>query len=71
VVKVKATGAHVLERIGGRALLEPLKAQFPQLKIVWADQGYNGDLGDWMQKHLGWRLEVVKRTSPQQQKDKA
>jgi putative transposase len=47
-----------------------LKTQFPRLQIVWADQGYNGDLGDWMKRDLGWRLEIVKRTAAKQQKEK-
>ena len=32
---------------------------FPRLRIVWADKGYTGALDDWMQEHLGCRLEVV------------
>ena len=57
-------------RVGGCQLLEPLKGQFLRLQIVWADQGYNGDLGDWMKSQLGWRLEIVKRTTAKQQKEK-
>ena len=62
MLKVHVTGAQCPERNGARQLLEPLAAQFPHLNIVWADQGYSGDLAAWMQEKLGWRLEVVKRT---------
>jgi putative transposase len=54
------------ERTGARQLLEPLAEQFPRLQKVWADQGYSGDLDNWIQEHLGWSLEIVKRTSKQQ-----
>ena len=71
VLKVKATGADLGERPGARQLLAPLAGQFPRMQMVWADQGYNGsDLDNWMQERLGWRLEIVKRTSPQEQWDK-
>jgi putative transposase len=53
--------------VGGR-LQEASKSQFPRLQIVWADQGYSGD---WMKNQLGWRLEIVKRTTAKQQKEKA
>jgi putative transposase len=70
VLKVKATGAQCPERLGARLLLGPLAKQFPRLTIVWADQGYSGDLEQWMQQRLGWRLEVVKRTTQKEHKEK-
>lgn len=63
VLKVKATGAHVPERTGAQQLLEPLVGQFPRLQVVWADQGYSGELETWLPEHFGWRLEIVRRTS--------
>ena len=70
VLKVKATKANLSERTGARQLLAPLAGQFPRLQLVqlvWADQGYTGDLDTWMEEQLGWRLEIVRRTSPQEQ----
>jgi transposase len=67
VLKVKATGAHVPERDGAYQLLEPLRSQLPRLQIVWADQGYSGEFETWIQERLGWRLEIVRRTSKKQQ----
>jgi integrase len=73
VLKVKATKANLNERTGARQLLAPLAGQFPRLQLVqlvqlvWADQGYTGDLDTWMEEQLGWRLEIVRRTSPQEQ----
>jgi putative transposase len=67
VLKVKATGAHFAERDGAHQLLEPLRSQLPRLQIVWADQGYSGEFETWMKESLGWRLEIVRRTSKKQQ----
>lgn len=46
-------------------MLEPLVnkgqegALFPRLRLVWADKGYTGALGEWMQEHLNCQLQVV------------
>jgi hypothetical protein len=70
VLKVKTTKANLSERTGARQLLAPLAGQFPRLQLVWADQGYTGDLDTWMEEKLGWRLQIVRRTSPQEQWEK-
>lgn len=70
MLKVKATAANLSERSGALPLLGPLAGQFPRMQVVWADQGYTGEMDNWMHQHLGWRLEIVKRTSPQEQWDK-
>ncbi len=69
LLKVKAVGAHLPERTGAKQLLEPLAKQFPRLQIVWADQGFSGDLEDWVKQKLGWHLEIVRRTSPQEHRE--
>lgn len=33
------------------------------MQLIWSDQGYVGELGEWIQEKLGWRLEIVERTS--------
>jgi putative transposase len=66
-LKIKVTGAHVPERDGAYQLLEHLVRQFPRLQLVWADQGYSGEFETWMQERLGWRLEIVRRSSKKQQ----
>lgn len=50
-------------------MLESVAEQFPRLQVVWADQGYSGDLAEWMQQHLGWHLEIVHRTSPKEHQE--
>ena len=73
-LKIKVTAANLREQTGARQLLSPLARQFPRMQLVWADQGsdqgYTPDLNDWMQEKLGWRLEIVKRSTQQEHHDK-
>jgi putative transposase len=34
--------------------------RLPRMEKVWADRGYNGKIGEWIQERLGWTLEIVK-----------
>ena len=36
---------------------------------MWADQGFSGDLKEWINEHLAWHLEVVRRTTPKEHHD--
>ena len=69
VLKIKVTAANLREQAGARQILSPLVGQFPRMQLVWADQGYTTDLNDWMQEKLGWRLEIVKRSTQQEHQD--
>jgi putative transposase len=69
LLQVLVTGAHCPERQGAQQLLEPLKKPFPRIAIVWADQGYSGELEKWLPQHLGWRLEIVRRTSKEEHRE--
>jgi transposase len=56
------TPANVHDSFGARCLLAGLKYFVPRLKIIWADQAYQGhDLAGWCQASGDWKLEVVKR----------
>jgi putative transposase len=58
------TPANTHDTFGARCLLAGLKYFVPRLKIIWADQAYQGQsLADWCTSTGGWKLEVVKRTS--------
>jgi putative transposase len=44
--------------------LAVLRHHFSRLRLLWADQGYRGDLGAWLWGLRPWRkvrLEIVKR----------
>ncbi len=61
VLKVQVQAANVQDRQGAYRLLAPLGEVFEQVRLVWADKGYTGDLGEWMQTHLGWQLQIMQR----------
>ena len=62
MLKAKVTGAHVAERTTAQQLLESVAEHLPRLQIVWADQGYGGELEAWVKERFGWHLEIVRRT---------
>ena len=58
------TPANVHDTLGAHCLLAGLKYFVPRLKIIWADQAYQGhNLADWCRSTGDWTLEVVKRAS--------
>jgi putative transposase len=40
-------------------VLDAMNLAFPRLELVWVDQGYTGAGKNWIEDHLGWRVEVV------------
>lgn len=60
--------ASIQDAAGGQATLQQLFDQIKhsvhnrwcRLKLVWADGGYM-NIVDWVQKNLGWKLEIKKR----------
>ncbi len=63
VLKAKVHSAKVMDYEGIKALLERAGEQFLRLAHLWLDAGYRGeDKGmDWVQKTLGWSVELVER----------
>ena len=68
VLKAKVHSAKVMdyEEIkdeGIKALLYRAQRQFPRLSHLWVDAGYRGeDKGkDWVEKTLGWSVDLVER----------
>ncbi len=57
------------DRKRARLLLEPLIVEgasaplFPNLRMLWTDRGYHGPLKEWIEKRLGWHLEVAPQRS--------
>ena len=62
MLKVQVQAANIQDRQGAYRFLAPLGKLFPQVQIVWADKGYTGELGEWMQSHLGWQLQIMQRS---------
>ena len=63
VLKAKVHSAKVLDQEGIKPLLNGAKKMFPSLSHLWVDAGYRGeDKGkDWVEKVLGWTVELVER----------
>jgi putative transposase len=63
VLKAKVHSAKVMDYEGIKTLLDRAQRRFPRLRHLWMDAGYRGeDKGaDWVQKTLGWSVDVVER----------
>jgi DDE family transposase len=78
---VKVTAASDSDLAGGKKLLEPMKDQFPSMKLIWGDSHYGGTLIQWVKEQLEWDVEVVQglgtvpdanteQTSPKEKRSK-
>jgi putative transposase len=60
LLKVVVTAANVGEREGAKQLIEGFKEQFPRLKLLWVDGGYDGQpFADWVLDKLSCRVEIT------------
>ena len=51
-----------LRRAEGRQVLDRLQDDFPRLRLVWGDSGYQGaKLDAWVQAQGTWQLHIVRR----------
>ena len=57
--------ADLADRDGARWVFRAIDQQWTALQKVWADQAYNGDLGEWLHAVYGIELEVVERAPGQ------
>jgi transposase len=64
LMEVKVTAASDSDLAGGKKLLQPMKEQFPRMKLIWGDSHYGGSLIDWRKEQLGWDVEVVQGLGP-------
>lgn len=63
VLNVVVHPADIGDRDGAKLVLAPVPAAYPRLQHLWADQGYTGQLADWMLQQLGLVLALVRRPS--------
>jgi len=59
VLRVVVHPANIPDRQGSQLLLNGIRAQFPDLAHIWADQGYTGTAKVWAREHEQIDLEVV------------
>jgi transposase len=55
--------ANTMDWDGIKLLLERAEIEFPRLSHLWLDAGYRGENKgkDWVEKTLGWSVELVER----------
>ena len=58
--------ADVNDREGARWLLVRAYGPWRSLQKLWADQGYTGDLAEWLRAEYGIDLEIVTKAADQQ-----
>lgn len=56
--------ANIQDRKGAKAVFLQGADNEERLELVWADQGYGGQLVSSLPIVCGWTLEIVKRTEP-------
>jgi putative transposase len=59
VLRAKVHSAEHQDRAAVPLLLDGIGEPFPRLGHVWVDQGYTGAGRDWIERELGWSVEVV------------
>ncbi len=60
-MKVVVTEADMHDTHAAKRLLVMIAGLFPRLRKIWADQGYQGNLLDWVKRYCRLDLEIVYR----------
>jgi len=63
ILAIVIHNADIQDRNGAKQVIEELKYKYPRLKRILADQGYTGELADYILKFFGWTLEIVKKVA--------
>jgi len=63
ILKAKVHSTKVMDYEGIKTLLWRAEGQFPRLSQLWVEAGYRGENKgkDWVEKTLGWSVELVER----------
>jgi putative transposase len=59
VLRVAVHTAALQDRAAVPLLLADAPQRFPRLEHLWVDQGYTGSGREWIERELGWSVEVV------------
>jgi putative transposase len=61
VLKTVVHAADGSDRDGARLVLSAITQQYPTLRHLWVDAGYQGSAVTWIEKNLGLRVTVVRK----------
>lgn len=64
LITVVVHSANIQDRQGAKAVFIEAMDDAPNLELVWADQGYQGQLEKSVPIVCDWTLTIVKRTEP-------
>jgi len=59
VLRAAVHAADMQDRASVSLVLDGAHVDFPQIELIWADQGYTGGGKTWIEEQLGWRVEIV------------
>ena len=65
LLAVLVEAADIGDRDGARYVFVYVARRWPELRQVWADQQYTGDLAEWLEAEYGIELEVGRRVADQ------
>lgn len=60
VLTAKVHAADIQDRAAVPHVLAGMKERFRRLAHIWLDQGYTGTGKAWIERELGWSVEIVK-----------
>lgn len=61
MLALKVHAANISDRDGAPLLLANVLEQYPRIRKLWTDSGYNGSFRAWATEHLAdWDVEIVK-----------
>jgi len=63
ILAVVVHKGDIQDRDGVKIVLSTIIGMFPRLQLLWADNGYSGQLIEWVKNTCNWILEIVKRPS--------
>ena len=66
LLRAKVHTADVQDRAGVPLVLTHANEDYADITHIWVDQGYTGTGKAWIEEHLGWRVQVVKREARRQ-----
>jgi putative transposase len=60
LLTVTVHSAELQDRAAVPLVLAGAHERFPRIEHLWVDQGYTGTGKQWIEEHVGWRVEVVR-----------
>jgi len=63
IMAIVIHNADIQDRQGAKEVIKELQFKYPRLKKILADQGYTGELLNWIVQFFDWSIEIVKKVA--------